>query len=100
VDEICSSRSIKPTHLKIDVEGMEEAVLKGAYRTLSSRSAPIVFLELHCNLIRMVGEDPAESLRILSSHGYSFRGVNGLPLGEVEAVSMPLVRLVAEKANQ
>lgn len=100
VDEICSSRNITATHLKIDVEGMEEAVIEGAHRTLSSRSAPIVFLELHCNLIRMAGGDPAQSLRLLSSHGYGFRDVKGLPIGVDEALALPLVRLLAEKANQ
>lgn len=100
VDEVCLSRHLVPTHLKIDVEGMEEAVIRGAHRTLSLTPGPVVFLELHCNLIRMAGGDPAQSLHLLSSHGYAFRDVNGLLIGVDEALALPLVRLLAEKAYQ
>ena len=50
-----------PTHIKIDVEGHEAAVLLGREKTLS-RFAPLPVLELHNEMIRSEGGDPSDVL--------------------------------------
>jgi FkbM family methyltransferase len=45
IDDICASRAISPTTVKIDVEGAEERVLSGGRRTIES-ARPDLFIEL------------------------------------------------------
>jgi FkbM family methyltransferase len=70
---LCRDRGFKPTHIKIDVEGFEEEVLSGA-RGLLEKLRPILFLELHGDLIRARGKRPENVLQILAQIGYSPRG--------------------------
>jgi FkbM family methyltransferase len=70
LSELCRSLQFEPTHLKIDVEGFEEEVLLGA-RKLLEQFRPVLFLELHGDLIRARGMDPANVLHLLSRLGYS-----------------------------
>jgi FkbM family methyltransferase len=46
VDAICRTLKIKPTFIKIDVEGAEAFVLEGMEETLDTH-APVVMLEIH-----------------------------------------------------
>ena len=69
VDEICGESGYRPTHVKIDVEGYEEEVLRGG-KVFLPQNLPTVFLELHGNLIRTRGCQPEEPLRLLESYGY------------------------------
>jgi FkbM family methyltransferase len=55
--------------LKIDVEGAELAVLRGAARTLAEQPPLAVLIDLH----PARGVDPAEVVSILAGHGFSFR---------------------------
>ena len=43
VDHFCAMRSIAPAFMKIDVEGAEDRVLKGAEKVLSTHHPPLVF---------------------------------------------------------
>jgi FkbM family methyltransferase len=95
IDELAARNQMSPTHLKIDVEGAEHAVLRGAMKTLSRSAAPTVFLELHNALIRRRGEDPGQVVRSLESFGYIIRNA-----GNRDAMFLPdVVRLVASKAS-
>lgn len=57
VDAFCASECIVPAVLKIDVEGAELAVLRGARQTLL-RGAPTLFVELHPTLWWSLGLEP------------------------------------------
>jgi FkbM family methyltransferase len=69
ISELCDKFSIAPTHLKIDVEGFEEEVLQGAFAIIRKLS-PIIFLELHGDMIRRRHKDPTTVLNQLTSLGY------------------------------
>ncbi len=60
-----------PSHesvvMKIDVEGGELAVIRGAMQTISQGKTVIVALEAHPSVVRRTGVDPVECLRLLSS---------------------------------
>jgi FkbM family methyltransferase len=59
----------EPVALKIDVEGGELAVLRGARQTLSNASAWVVALEAHRDVFRRTGIDPCECVRFLAGIG-------------------------------
>jgi FkbM family methyltransferase len=95
VDEMADRFGV-PTHIKIDVEGHELAVLRGAKRTLRD-SAPLVFLELHNEMIRSASGDPVQCLAELKEHGYTIY----LPSGEIgeksSVLTPPIVRLIGQR---
>jgi len=65
--------NLKPDLIKIDVEGFEPLVLKGALRTLTKHS-PVIIIE-----VKGIGyskDNPKESLDILSSLGYKVTHVD------------------------
>jgi len=65
-----SKTALTPTHVKIDVEGFEESVLRGGRRLLQSESAPLLFLELHNDMIRAGGRRPEAVLDLVDEFGY------------------------------
>jgi FkbM family methyltransferase len=86
-----------PTHIKIDVEGQEAAVLRGGRKTLMQHS-PRLFLELHSHLIAADGGDPTAALVELQNIGYDTFSLDGSPLQQDEIIKQPLTRIVASKA--
>ncbi len=66
--------------LKIDVEGAELLVLRGAERTLADPRLFAVFLELHPDQ----GVDPADVRDLLAGHGFSLRDPENIE-AEVQA---------------
>jgi FkbM family methyltransferase len=76
-DVVCETHSFKPTHIKIDVEGFEEEVLRGSTQIISSLR-PTIFLELHGEQIRQRGKNPEAVLDFLEELGYTiWRSVEG-----------------------
>lgn len=69
-DSVCESSRFQPTHMKVDVEGFEEEVLRGARRVLSEFK-PHLFLELHGDIIHRRGKSPEAVLDMLQEVGYS-----------------------------
>ncbi len=53
--------------LKIDVEGGEAAVLRGAAQTIQSAKSVVIGLEAHPKVCKRTGSDPVECLRLLQS---------------------------------
>lgn len=79
IDAFIAARGIRPAVLKIDVEGAELAVLQGARSTLDTHR-PVVFLELHHDLLVQQGIDPRAAVSLLTDAGYSFTDCTGIAL--------------------
>jgi FkbM family methyltransferase len=87
----------QPTHLKIDVEGSEEEVLRGATAVLRSAEPPAVFLELHHRMVRERGLDPAGALELLAAWEFTIYD-NRSRIWDREALLRgDLVRVVARR---
>jgi FkbM family methyltransferase len=85
-----------PTHIKIDVEGYEAAVVRGAKKTLT-RLAPLLFLELHNEMIRSEGGDPNRVLDDLAEMGYEMFSIDDVKIERTAALQMPICRLVGKR---
>lgn len=99
VDGLAQEFRTLPTHIKIDVEGHEAAVLRGGQQVLSQADPPVLFIELHNQMVRERIGDPAESLVLLKALGYNTFTVKGVPLGRDNILNRPLIRIMARKAN-
>ncbi len=87
-----------PTHIKIDVEGQEAAVLRGGRATLDLQS-PVLFIELHTEMITAEGGDPGLALDELEQLGYETLALNGNPMERNAILQVPLIRIVAARAT-
>ena len=79
LDAECERLGISPSVVKIDVEGHEAEVLRGAADLLRTRK-PLLFLELHLDHLEKRGVSPREMVDLLRGHGYRFRTSLGEPL--------------------
>ena len=88
-----------PSHIKIDVEGHEAAVLRGAENTLS-RFSPLLFLELHNEMLISEGGDPNSALDELARSGYATFALNGELISRQTILSRPIIRIKASSINK
>jgi FkbM family methyltransferase len=98
IDQLVSQYG-PPTHIKIDVEGHEEAVLRGGRQTLDDFS-PILFLELHNEMIIAAGGNPNLVLNELTQLGYETFAIKGNSLSRDTILQQPIIRIVAERATR
>lgn len=68
VDSYCRTAGIRPSVIRMDIEGAEWMAVRGAAQTLSS-FRPLIFMELHCAF--MTKKQIAEIFRTLRMSGYS-----------------------------
>ena len=96
VDSLCAERGLVPSIVKIDVEGAEAGVVRGARTTLKTHR-PIVCLELHFDVLERRGESAGALLEDLASLGYRFESTTGqtLPIWRLRRSLMAIVRVVA-----
>jgi len=94
IDEMAQAFGV-PTHIKVDVEGHEHAVLRGARETLS-KSLPILFLELHNEMIRSEGLDANAILDQLHQIGYCTFTAKGELASRDAILSRPIVRIICK----
>ena len=97
IDQLASQYGI-PTHIKIDVEGQEAAVLHGGRKVLDQFS-PLLFLELHNEMIATDGGDPNLALDELDELGYQPFGLKGDLLERDLILKKPLIRIVATRVK-
>jgi FkbM family methyltransferase len=96
IDRLCETGHFWPAIIKIDVEGAEGAVLRGARRTLL-RCRPALCLELHLDLLERGGEDVEAIVHQLKAGGYSFFSTAGRRLAawQVTRSLKAILRIVA-----
>jgi FkbM family methyltransferase len=88
-----------PSHIKIDVEGFEGAVLRGAGKLLN-RSSPMIFLEIHNEMVATSGGDPKFTLDELLRLDYRIFSTDGAPISKEEALRRPITRIFASRERQ
>lgn len=69
LDGYFAPRDVMPDVIKIDVQGAEMEVLRGAKRIIREH-CPVVFLEVHPKLLGAFGTTPDDVYRFLIEHGY------------------------------
>jgi FkbM family methyltransferase len=88
----------KPTHIKIDVEGFEAEVLRGA-RYVIECCSPTIFLELHSQMVRAQTGNPNFCVEELVSNGYQLFSTAGEPIAPRDAVQAPITRIMALRSG-
>lgn len=66
LDDFCRSRGVEPDVVKIDVEGSEARVLRGACALLARRKA-VLFFEVHDDVLERAGGSPDDVFRELAA---------------------------------
>jgi FkbM family methyltransferase len=97
IDALVAATGLTPTHVKIDVEGFELGVLQGGAETFGSPRPPLLFLELHTEIIRAAGGDPRDCLDLIAGWGFEVRDVSGKLISTEAALAQPLIRLLAAR---
>jgi FkbM family methyltransferase len=78
VDRLVADGHAPPTHLKIDVEGYEGFVLRGARATLA-RYRPLVICAFHPEPLALLNESGAAIVGFMRELGYSAQTLTGEP---------------------
>jgi FkbM family methyltransferase len=76
LDELVTRHGLKPTFMKMDIEGSEMQALRGATATLH-RHRPTILAEVDDTMLSSAGSSAAEVLGFLRSHGYAIKSVDG-----------------------
>ena len=98
LDQLVSDFGLQPTHVKVDVEGYELSVIKGGNQLLSGVKAPLLFLELHNEIVRGNNGAPEKTLDLIRSLNYETFSTSGELLNDQEILASPLIRIVARKS--
>ena len=84
IDNYCETNSIPHVDLiKVDVEGAEQLVFRGARRLLASPEAPVIMFETDETLTGRFGSSSRSVKADLAEHGYSFFRYDGKKLEQV-----------------
>lgn len=78
LDRYCNSNGIEQIDfLKIDVEGFEEEVLKGATTMLKNANVGLVLFELRQSILASIGKNGKDMFAPLLEHGYKIFTLDG-----------------------
>lgn len=76
LDGFCAARTAAPEIIKIDVEGAEIDVLRGA-RDVIMRHKPLIFLSIHPREIGLMGQRVEELVTVIAELGYALSDIAG-----------------------
>ncbi|CAN5334824.1 hypothetical protein BH09SUM1_BH09SUM1_34060 [soil metagenome] len=76
LDEYAERNDAIPNVIKIDVEGYELEVLKGARRILRDNAA-VIFLAVHHSFLATLGQSSGELAKLIHAQGYRIARVDG-----------------------
>lgn len=82
--------------LKIDVEGFEPEVLRGARGLLSARAIDLILFEYSPRFYRQRGIDPLAPMAVLEEYGYQARTLRGDALDHGAVSTVGQIDLLAE----
>ena len=82
--------------VKVDVESFEMDVLQGGRKVFAERGTPL-FLEIHNQMMRERGLDPAALIDQLISYGYRSFQLGGRELSPKELMTGDIVRILARR---
>jgi FkbM family methyltransferase len=101
IDDVCRTDGLSPAIIKVDVEGYEAEVLRGARETLR-RDRPILCLELHLDMLEQRGKLLAPLLGELEAAGYEFQSTEGarLSAAQLSRSLKAVLRVVARPAGR
>lgn len=91
LDNFCKDRNLKPQLIKIDAEGAEIGILKGAVETLRLHR-PVIFLSVHPRHIIELGSSVEELEQFLEGINYKVTDIDGnlvRPLDLTEYIVSP-----------
>jgi FkbM family methyltransferase len=92
LDSVVESIGCRPTLVKIDVEGYEAHVLRGARALLESPDAPVVCFELNPKTLREVGSD-------IKSVATALKGYRFFYLDDFEGQKIPSGKEIPDLAS-
>jgi len=90
IDYYCDKNNLQPDLIKIDVEGAEINVLRGARETIAEFK-PMIFLSVHPNQIRALGGSDAALLKEIHRSGYEICNIDGSAVDEFECIEYILI---------
>ena len=98
LDEFCTEHSLAPDVIKIDVEGAELLVLRGAKSTLA-RHRPMLFLSVHPAHLEAMGQSIDELADLLRELGYETHDADHTPTRSLGSGEYLCVAVAGSKAS-
>lgn len=81
LDDMVQEVGAAPTVIKMDVEGWEYEVIRGASQLLSSSSPPLIIAEMNEAITGRIAKDVNAWVQVLEGYGYRFLDLQGQRVG-------------------